>query len=145
MERSAITPDEHIANLSPDVRADIAELDTLISEEMPGASRTLWEGRFWGGSDQKIIGYGDYTYQQSGKKTVEWFIVGLAVQRSHLSLYVNAADEDGYLVSRFADRLGKVKVGSAAVTFKKASDLDESSLRELIATAHLTVSGASPE
>ncbi len=110
MEKSATSPDEHIASLTAEVQADVVELDRLITEEMPGASRVLWEGRFWGGSDQKIIGYGDYTYQQSGKKTVEWFIVGLAVQRSHLSLYVNAADEDGYLVSRFADRLGKVKV-----------------------------------
>ncbi|MDP9493724.1 MAG: DUF1801 domain-containing protein [Actinomycetota bacterium] len=141
MEKAATTPDQHIASLPPDVRADIAELDRVISEEMPGASRTLWEGRFWGGSDQKIIGYGDYTYQQANKKTADWFIVGLAVQKGHLSLYVNAADENGYLVSRYADRLGKVKLGSAAITFKSASDLEMTSLRELIASAYQTSSG----
>ncbi len=143
MEKSATSPDEHIASLTAEVQADVVELDRLITEQMPGASRILWEGRFWGGSDQRIIGYGDYTYQRSKRETVEWFIVGLAVQKSHLSLYVNAADGDGYLVSRYADRLGRVKVGSAAVTFKKASDPDESSLRELIATAYSMVGGAS--
>lgn len=25
----------------------------------PGTSTRLWEGRFWGGTDQRIIGYGE--------------------------------------------------------------------------------------
>ena len=44
--------------------------------------------------------------------------------RRHLSLYVSAADHGEYLTKRYADRLGKVKVGSANVTFRRLSDLD---------------------
>ena len=82
------------------------------------------EATFWGGTEQSIIGYGDLTYERPGKETVEWFVVGLAPQKNYNSIYVNARDEDGYLIQRFADRLGKVKVRSAAITFKKADDID---------------------
>ncbi len=51
----------------------------------------------------------------------------------------------GILIPRYADRLGRVKDGSAAVTFETASDLDEASLSELIATAYSTVSDVSPD
>jgi hypothetical protein len=102
---------------------------------MAGHSRVLWEGRFWGGSEQSIIGYGDYSYQRSSKETVEWFIVGLAPQKNYISIYVNAADGDGYLVKKHAGRLGKVKVGSAAISFKSADDLDLGVPEEVVTLA----------
>lgn len=102
---------------------------------MSGHPRVMWEGRFWGGTEQAIIGYGDFSYQRPGKDTVEWFVIGLAPQKNHISIYVNAADEHGYLVKRYADQLGKVKVGSAVVTFKSAADLDLEALRRLATEA----------
>jgi len=58
-------------------------------------------------------------------------VIGLAVQKAHLSLYVSAAEDGRYLVKRYADRLGRVKVGSANVTFKRLSDVDLSVLLEM--------------
>jgi hypothetical protein len=95
----------------------------------------LWGGTFWGGSEQSIIGYGDYTYQRSDKKTVDWFIVGLAPQKNYNSIYVNAADDDGYLIQKYADRLGKVKVRGAAITFKSSDDIDLGALEEVVTRA----------
>ncbi len=66
---------------------------------------------------------------------MNWFIVGLASQKDYISIYVSSADEHGYLVKKYQDRLGKVKVGSAVISVKKADDLDLSVLRELIAAA----------
>jgi len=110
-------------------------IDAVIGRAMAGHSRVLWEGKFWGGSEQRIIGYGDYSYQRSAKETVEWFVVGLASQKSYISIYINAADEDGYLVKKHANRLGKVKVGSAAVSFKSADDIDLGVLEEVVTLA----------
>ncbi len=135
MEKSVTTPDQYLASLPYDVRPDMERLDALIGAEMNGMSRVLWEGKFWGGSEQRIIGYGDYVYQRPGKDVVEWFMVGLASQKSYISVYVNVADDDGYLVKRFADRLGKARVGSAVLSFKAVADIDLEALRELVATA----------
>lgn len=136
MQPSETSPDEFISGLPDGVRDDIETLDRLITDAMPGATRTLWEGVFWGGTEQSIIGYGDYQYERSGKDIVQWFVVGLAAQKNHLSLYVNAADDTGYLVARYGGKLGRAKVGSAVVSFKSVSDLQLDAVRELVAEAH---------
>lgn len=72
---------------------------------------------------------------------MKWFLVGLAEQSRHLSLYVNAADGEGYLVRRYAPRLGRVKVGAAAITFRTLDDLDVEALHELLVEARRIVLG----
>lgn len=93
----------------------------------------------WGGTDQSIIGYGDFSYTSSRGETVEWFMVGLAAQKDHISVYVNAFDPDGYLVKKHADRLGKVKVGSAVVAFKRLEDLNVDELMAIVEEANRRV------
>jgi hypothetical protein len=85
----------------------------------------------WGGSHQRIIGYGAYRYEGRSGSAGDWFVIGLAVQKAHLSLYVSAAEDGQYLAKRYADRLGKVKAGSANVTFKRLADVDLSVLLEM--------------
>jgi hypothetical protein len=135
MERTDVDPDDFIASLPEPLRTDLGTVDSVLSRVMKGHSRVLWGGTFWGGSEQSIIGYGDYTYQRSDKKPVDWFIVGLAPQKNYNSIYINAADDEGYIIQRYADRLGKVKVRSAAVTFKSADDLDLAVLEEVATLA----------
>lgn len=138
MQRSSTTPDEHIASLPDDVRGDIEALDARISEVMGDAGRILWEGRFWGGSDQRIIGYGEYSYTGRSGRSGEWFIVGLAAQKNYISVFVNAAPDGAYVAERYADRLGKVKVGRSSISFKRLADIDLDILLELIARARDT-------
>jgi hypothetical protein len=135
MERTDTDPDVFFASLPESRRSDLERVDAVLSKVMKGHSRVLWGGTFWGGSEQSIIGYGDYTYQRSDKKTVDWFILGLAPQKNYNSIYINASDDDGYLIQKYADRLGKVKVRSAAVTFKSADDLDLKVLEEVATLA----------
>ncbi len=124
MERTDRSPEEHIASLPDGVRDDIAVLDAQLSRVFEGHERVLWEGPMWGGTEQRIIGYGAYRYEGRSGSSGDWFVVGLAVQKAHLSLYVSGAEDGVSLAKRYADRLGKVKVGSANVSFKRLSDLD---------------------
>jgi hypothetical protein len=135
MERSTTTPDEFIASLPEEVRDDIAELDRLITSAMPGQERVLWEGVFWGGTQQRIIGYGAYSSTNRSGAAVDWFKVGLARQKDHISLYVNAVEDGRYLVQSYAGRLGKAKVGSANVSFKRLADVEREALTELVRKA----------
>jgi len=135
MDRSTASVDEHIASLHDGVREEIAALDAEIGTVMAGMERTLWEGVFWGGSSQHIIGYGSYRYKGRSGAEGEWFIVGLAAQKNYLSVYVNAADDGQSLAKVYAPRLGKVKAGSANLQFKRAADIDFDVLREMVARA----------
>lgn len=132
MTPSTVTPDQHIATLPDGIREDVEALDQEISAAMAGRERVLWESVFWGGTEQHIIGYGAMHYVGRSGASGDWFLVGLARQKAHLSLYVNAADSEGHVLRRFVDRLGKVKAGSAIVTFKRLSDLNLDGLRALL-------------
>jgi len=131
MEKVETTPDEYIKSLSDDIRPEFAKLDREISRIMKGETRVLWTGIFWGGSEQNIIGYGDLTYERKGKK-IEWFKIGLALQKNYISLYVNAVENNRYLSQTYADQLGKVKVGASSISFKRLEDVDTPKLFEML-------------
>ena len=132
MEVSNTTPDEHLAQLDDD---DMSLLDREITARMPGAARFLWEGKMWGGTDQAIIGYGHFSYKNSSGKEVEWFMVGLAQQKNYISMYVNAVSDGGYLLDDYKARLGKVKTGSASISFDSVGDVELDVLMELVERA----------
>lgn len=143
MERTDTSPDDLISSLPDGVRGDVAALDALLGEVFAGHERVMWEGKFWGGTEQRIIGYGALHQFRPGGPAVDWFQVGLAVQKAHISLYVSAVDDGQYLAKRYADRLGKVKVGSANVTFKRLADVDQDALREMAIRARDLFSSSS--
>ncbi|MEJ1154866.1 hypothetical protein [Microbacterium marmarense] len=120
---------------SSDRSDDLRVLDEMILAAMPGLSRTLWRGKMWGGTEQQIIGYGVIHQKRPKGADVEWFLVGLAVQKRHLSVYVNAAEGSAYLVQQRSALLGNVKVGAAAVTFAAASDLNLEEFRDMLTRA----------
>jgi hypothetical protein len=135
MEKVKKSPDKHIDSLPEGQREDVRALDKQISKIFAGQSRVLWEGVFWGGSEQSIIGYGDFNYKRSAKETVEWFMVGLAAQKNYISLYINAAEDGQYISKKYGDKLGKVKIGSSSVSFKKLEDVNIKELLKLVEIA----------
>lgn len=142
MERTDTDVDGFLAEAEGPRGDDLRALDRIISDELAGLERVLWEGPMWGGTEQRIIGYGGITQPRPRGASVEWFLVGLAMQQKHLSVYVNAAEDGEYLVKRRAAGLGAVKVGSAAVTFASLADVDEQALRSLIRRARELVPDA---
>lgn len=136
MERVETAPEEYIENQETDIKIVLTELHDLIKTALPDQDISLWEGIFWGGSEQSIIGYGHWSYQRSDKKQVEWFLVGLTRQKNYYSVYVNAVEGKKYLTEIYSDRLGKVKTGKSSINIRKLEDVNLDVLRELIEHAH---------
>ena len=132
MKRVEPSPDDYIASQTPDIRAVLEALHALIKKALPNQDCCLWEGVFWGGSEQRIIGYGDYSYQRSDKTQVEWFIIGLARQKNYFSVYVNVVESKCYLAELYGPQLGKVKTGKSSISFRSLSDVNLSVLSEMI-------------
>ncbi len=114
---------------------ELVRLDEIIREALSGLERVLWRGKMWGGTEQAIVGYGMIAQPRPRGGDVDWFLVGLAEQKNHLSVYVNAAENDEYLVRAHAHQLGRVKVGAAAITFRSIDDLDLARFRSLLQRA----------
>ena len=136
MERVTTDPGELLESCDDEtVRSTMAALDAAIVDALPGRSRVLWEGVFWGGSEQRIIGYGDIVQPRPKGKEVEWFLVGLARQKRGYSVYVNAVEDGAYLGQRYADRLGRVKIGAASIGFTRLDALDLGVFGEMLRRA----------
>ena len=133
MQKTTTDPDGFLESLPDKVRPDMTTLDHEISAVMAGHPREMWEGTFWGGTDQRIIGYGDYTYTRSDKQRVDWFIVGLAMQKISIGVYLNAVENGKYVAETYGPALGKVKVGKSTISFKRLDDVDLDGLLELVA------------
>lgn len=136
MERTTKSVDEHLASIEGDRGEDIRRLDEIIREQMPDVGRHLYEGTFWGGSDQQIVGYGILDYRNKSGSDVEWFLVGLAEQKNYISMYVNAVEDGKYLLDQYEGRLGKVKKGSASISFAHLEDVDVPGLTEMLGRAN---------
>lgn len=132
MKRVETSPDDYIASQVPDIREVLEELHTLIKKALQDQDCCLWEGTLWGGSQQQIIGYGNYSYQRSDKKHVEWFRVGLARQKNYFSVYVNVVEDNAYLAEIYRSRLGKVKTGKSNISFRNLADVNLDVLTEMI-------------
>ena len=133
MEISETDVDAFLDDIADAETADtMRRLDEIITEALPGRRRALYEGKFWGGTDQEIIGYGHIVQPRPRSEDVHWFLVGLARQKSHYSLYVNAVDDGAYLGKQYAERLGKVKIGSASIGFTSIDNVDLEVLAELL-------------
>lgn len=122
MERTTESIGDFLANNDPD--GSLAAIDAVLTDALPDATRHMWRGAMWGGTEQAIIGYGDIVQPRPRGKSVEWFLIGLARQKDYISLYVNAAEGRTYLAKDYGPRLGKTKVGSASISFRAVEDID---------------------
>jgi len=128
---------QFLASLPDEARDDMVALDREIGKVMDGLPRELYVGKFWGGTDQEIIGYGRYSYTRPNGQAVEWFVVGLALQKNYISVYVSAVEGNEYLSEKYGHELGKVKVGKSSISFKRVADIDLDKLADLVAKARL--------
>ena len=69
MKKTTLSYDSYINSLSEKDSAVITKINDLILTSFPIESRKIWKGKFWGGSDQTIIGYGDIYYQNKSQTT----------------------------------------------------------------------------
>lgn len=127
--------DKFLAAAPAERRELLGVVHDTIAAASPELDQWIWRGKMWGGTDQTILGYGHYDYVNSSKEQVSWFLIGLANQKAHVSLYVNAVRDKKYLGQLYAERLGKVKLGSASISFKKLEDVDLQVLSEMVAEA----------
>ncbi len=145
MQKTDTDPEMFLDALPDEVRGDITTIDRAIQAAMAGETRVLWEGKFWGGSDQEIIGYGDHHYRNRSGNEVNWFYVGLALQKNYISVYINAVEDNAYLTEKYKDRIGKAKVGKSSISFKKLSDIDVDVLIEMVSRTREIMSGQSSD
>ena len=62
-------------------------------------------------------------------------MVGLALQKNYISVYLNAVEDRQYLSEKYGSDLGKVKVGKASLSFASVDDIDLDRFTDLVGKA----------
>ena len=82
-----------------------------------------------------MLGYGPFRYHYASGREGDAYVVNLANQKRHVSLYFNATVDGAYVAEANAGRLGNVSVGKSCVRFRTVDDLDLDVLAEVVRTA----------
>jgi Domain of unknown function (DU1801) len=120
------TPEEYLNAVDPGRRDEIARVHAFIRKTVPALEPFMLNG---------FLGYGPMRYQYASGRSGDWFKIGLASNKQHISIYVCAVNEKGYLAEQYADRLGKCSCGKSCIRFKNFDDLDHAVLRTVLKEA----------
>jgi hypothetical protein len=123
---NATTPEEYLAALPEPRQAALRALDAAIREAAPLLKPGLGHG---------MLGYGPFHYKYASGREGDTFVVCLASQKQHISLYLCACNEEGYLAEQAAKKLGQVSVGKSCIRFKKLEDLHLAAAMSLVKEA----------
>jgi len=111
--------------------AELRRVDALVTAAAPGIDRQLVPV-----GSTAMLGYGLMPYRpKSAKETTMWPLISLAAQKRHLSLYVSAIVDGGYLAESRAERLGKVSCGKSCIRFTSLDRVDTHELSTLVRDA----------
>lgn len=120
--------DESVEAFIASIENDTMRHDCLrvieIMRDVTGESPRIW------GSG--MVGFGSYRYRYDSGREGEWFITGFSPRKANLTLYLMAGFEE---FEPLLAKLGKHKTGKSCLYVKRLDDIDESILRELIASS----------
>jgi hypothetical protein len=117
------TPREYIAKLKEPRKSEIAKLDRVIRKTVPKLKPFILNG---------MLAYGPCHYVYPSGREGDWCKIGVASNKSYISLYACAADARGYVAERYRELLPKASIGKSCVRFKRVDDLDPKALAKLL-------------
>lgn len=96
----------------------VASMMEAVTREKP---------KMWGTS---IVGFGSQHYKYASGREGDWFRTGFSPRKDSLTIYITSAFEQ---YPDLMAKLGKYKTGKSCLYIKRLSDVDQKTLKQLIA------------
>ncbi len=121
----------------PGRTADLERLHRLVRKAAPAFKRYFHAGTPKGeaGMRMTMIGYGQFRYAIKSGKETSWPVIGIALQKNYISVYVAVTRDGKPLVSCYAGTLGELRAGSNNFSFEAFDDLKVPAVAALFAEA----------
>ena len=81
----------------------------------------------------KMIGYGKFRYAVKSGDTIEWPVIGVALQKNYISVYVAVRKNGRPIVQTYKGKLGELRSGHNNFSFEKFDDLKVDAASSLFA------------
>jgi hypothetical protein len=120
-------------NYDPERRTELEKLDRLIVAAAPTLKRHFHRGTPAGeaGMRMQMIGYGEFRYAIKSGKTSPWPIIGVALQKNYISVYISVTRGGSSVVKSYVGKLGELRAGGNNFSFEKFDELDTKALASL--------------
>ncbi len=121
-------------NVDKQRKSDLESLDQLIRRSAPSLKRWFYPGVQAGeaGMRFKMIGYGVTEYRGKAGKTGKWPIIGVALQKNYMSVYI-AVDKNGSpIIDQYRGQLGETRAGNNNFSFVSFDQLNQETLVALL-------------
>lgn len=121
----------------PERTAELEALHALMRKAAPALKRHFHPGTPAGqaGMRMNLIGYGQFKYAIKSGKTASWPVIGVALQKNYISVYVAVTRNGKPLVSFYAGKLGELRMGGNNFSFERFADLNAPAVASLFAEA----------
>jgi hypothetical protein len=129
----ARTVPEYLAQIEQPRRADVEALDALIRKAVPKLEPAIVSG---------MIGYGSYHYKYASGRQGDCAVIGLASQKSYISVYVMGVVDGKYVAERSRPLFPKASIGKCCIRFKRLADIDRKALARVVKEGARAISAA---
>ncbi|MBR0870233.1 hypothetical protein JQ633_07690 [Bradyrhizobium tropiciagri] len=121
----------------PDRTADLEQLHAVMRKAAPSLNRHFHAGTPAGeaGMRMSMIGYGQFRYAIKSGKTAVWPVIGVALQKNYISVYVAVTRGGKPLAPHYAGKLGELRMGGNNFSFAAFADLNAPAVAALFAEA----------
>lgn len=121
----------------PARRSELEGFGAVMAAQAPNLERHFHAGTPAGepGMRFKMIGYGRFEYPSRTGKPVAWPVVGVALQKAYISVYLSVTKDGGPLLAAYLPTLGALRSGRNNFSFERLADLDRPTLEALIGQA----------
>src|SRR5262249_54958584 len=94
-------------------KRDLLKLHALLTKAAPGLKRHFHAGTPEGhaGMRFKMIGYGPFHYTARSGERVAWPVIGVALQKNYISVYLAVTKDGAPILRGYAGRLCELRSG----------------------------------
>lgn len=113
---------------------DLKSIDTFIQKIAPTLQPWFYDvGPKDPGMTFKMVAYGKFTYTpaKSPDAVIDWPVIGIALQKNYISVYISITKDDKPLVDYY-DQLGYTRRGNNNFSFETFGQLDKSAFEQMI-------------
>jgi hypothetical protein len=82
-----------------------------------------------------MIGYGRFLYLATQGSEIEWPVLGVALQKNYISVYLSVTKEGQPILQAYRGALGELRSGNNNFSFRSFDELNAGVLAELLSEA----------
>lgn len=113
---------------------DLKSIDAFIQRIAPTLKSWFYNvGPKAPGMTFKMLAYGKFTYAptKDANVTIDWPVIGMALQKNYISLYISVTKNGRPLVDYY-DQLGYTRRGNNNLSFEAFDQLDRVAFKQMI-------------